>query len=220
MNDTTIDRTSATTKDAAEALKRAAKEAKERATRDASRAAPDVDDLEAAAKDTRAAAKDAKEAHAQVEDAAQAARLAAATPDSLDDIARIERRMDERRKAIRRHFDDAKQNVERTVARTTRSWPIVVGGVALAAVAVGIAVAQRRRPAARAGRTAESLWRKARAAPEAARRYVHEATKPTSREWSERVAAGAGVAMAVVRVLPQIRALAATLNRLRPERRR
>lgn len=137
----------------------------------------------------------------------------------LDDIARIERRMVARREAIRHHLAEARVGVERTVTRATRSWPIAVAGVALAAVAVGYAVAQRRRPAARAERTAESLWRRARQAPEAARRYVHEATKPPSREWGERVAAGAGVAMAVMRVLPQVRALAATFQRMRSDRR-
>ena len=138
---------------------------------------------------------------------------------ALDDIARIERRMEARRESIRDHLAEARVGVERTMTRATRSWPIAVAGVALAAVAVGYAVAQRRRPAARAERTAEALWRRARQAPEAARRYVHEATKPPSREWGERVAAGAGVAMAVMRVLPQVRALAATFQRMRSDRR-
>lgn len=221
MNDAALQQATATAKDAAGQLKDVAKDVRDRASREAAAgAATDVDALEDTAKETKAAAKDAKAAHLHVEDVAQAARLAQTAPDDLDDIGRIERRMNERRQSIRRHFDDARQNVERTVARTSRSWPIVVGGVALAAVAVGYAVAQRRRPASRAARAASTLWDRARGAPEAARRYVHQATKPPSREWTERIAAGAGVAMAVVRVLPQLRMLAATIQRMRPERRR
>jgi hypothetical protein len=213
MNDATLRQATATAKDAAEDLKTVAREVRERATTTAAAGGTRVaDELEGTAKDVKGAARDAQDAARHVEDVAQVARVAGKDPGDLDDIERIERRMNARRQSIRRHLDDAKENVERTVARTTRSWPIVVGGVALAAVAVGYAVAQRNKPSSRARRTAKSVWNRAREAPDAARRYVHEATKPPSRVWTERLAAGTGFAMAVARALPQIRALVAGMQ--------
>lgn len=124
----------------------------------------------------------------------------------LDDIARIERRMEARRASFKQHLGDARDSV----GRTARAWPVVAAGAVLAAVAIGYAVARRSSSPAR--RFAD----RAREAPEAARRYIHRATRPSSAVWSERAAKAAGVAVAVARVVPQLRALAAAF----PHRRR
>ena len=213
MNDATLKQATATARDAAEDLKDIAKDVRERAATSAAAGGARVaEDLKGTAKDMKGAAKDAGDAAGQVEDVARAARVASRDPDDLDDIERIEQRMNARRQSIRRHLDEARDNVGRTVSRTTRSWPIVVGGVALAAVAVGYAVAQRNKPSSRAQRAAKSMWHRAREAPEAARRYVHEATKPPGRVWTERAGAAAGFAVAMARALPQIRALVAGIQ--------
>ena len=129
-----------------------------------------------------------------------------------DDIARIERRMNDRRAAIREHFADARVGAERAARR---SRPVHVGGMLAGALAIGYAIATRP---SRTERSASGLWRKAREAPEAARAAVHEATRPPSKVWTERLAAGTGFALAVMRALPQLRALAAAMPR--SERRR
>jgi hypothetical protein len=216
MNDATLRQATANAKDAAENLKDVAQDAKARVTGADDKVA---DDVEATAKEARQAAKDAGDAAKHVDDAAKAARLAATPAAALDDIERIERRMNERRAAIRSHLNEARETMERTVQRTAKSWPIVATGAVVAALAVGYVVAQRARPSSRAERTARTLWDRARHAPEAARKYVHEATKPPSRVWTERVAAGTGVAMAVMRTLPQLRALIATIQQMQGSRR-
>ena len=127
----------------------------------------------------------------------------------LDDIGRIEQRMERRRQAIRSHLEEARAGVE----RTAKSWPGVGVGAVVAAVAVGYVVATRVRSSP--ARRAKTLWEKTREAPEAARAYVHRATRPSSQVWGERVAAGTGVAMAVMRALPQLRALAEAMPRRR-----
>ncbi|HEY8242824.1 MAG TPA: hypothetical protein VII68_05140 [Casimicrobiaceae bacterium] len=128
----------------------------------------------------------------------------------LDDIGRIERRMEVRRQAIREHFAEARVGIE----RTAKSWPVVAVGAMVAALAIGYVVAQRVRPSP--ARRARTAWDKVREAPDAARAYVHRATRPTSQVWGERLAAGTGVAMAVMRALPQLRALAEAMPRRRP----
>ena len=218
MNPTGLEQASAAAKDAAAGLKDAAKDVKQQATDAGAGRARDVaDDVERTAKDVKQAAKEAGKAAKHVDDVATAAKLAASDVGDLDDIEAIERRMNTRRASIRRHLTDAKGNMERTLQRTTRAWPIAAAGAVVAALAVGYVVAQRARTS-HTERTAKSLWRKARGAPEAARRYVHEATKPPSRVWTERLAAGTGFAMAVARALPQLRVLAATIQRARPQR--
>lgn len=221
MNDAALKQASAEAKDAAVNLKETARDAKERAPGGPTVATEDaVKDAEQAARDAKETAKEARKAADHVEDVAQATRLASKEVDELDDIERIEKRMNERRASIRTHIDEAKESMERTVRRTTRSWPIVATGAVVAALAVGYVVAQRMRPASRAERTAKTLWQRARHAPEAARKYVHEATKPPSRVWTERFAAGTGVAMAVMRTLPQLRALIATVQQMQGRRAR
>jgi hypothetical protein len=128
-------------------------------------------------------------------------------PKDDDDIARIERRMEARRVAIREHFTEARLGVE----RTAKSWPVVAVGAVVAAIAVGYVVAQRVRPSP--SRRARTAWDKVREAPDAARAYVHRATRPASQVWGERLAAGTGMAMAVLRALPQLRALAEAMPR-------
>jgi len=128
----------------------------------------------------------------------------------LDDIVRIEERMEKRREAIRHHLTEARVGVE----RTAKSWPVVAVGAVVAAVAIGYVVAQRVRPSP--ARRARTAWDKVREAPDAARAYVHRATRPTSQVWGERLAAGTGMAMAVMRALPQLRALAEAFPRRRP----
>ena len=127
-----------------------------------------------------------------------------------DDIGRIEERMEKRREAIRQHLSEARVGVE----RTAKSWPVVAVGAVVAAVAVGYVVAQRVRPSP--ARRARTAWDKVREAPDSARAYVHRATRPTSQAWGERIAAGTGIAMAVMRALPQLRALAEAIPRRRP----
>jgi hypothetical protein len=127
----------------------------------------------------------------------------------LDDIGRIEERMEKRREAIRQHLAEARVGVE----RTAKSWPVVAVGAVVAAVAVGYVVAQRMRPSP--ARRARTAWDKVREAPDAARAYVHRATRPASQAWGERIAAGTGMAMAVMRALPQLRALAEAIPRRR-----
>ena len=209
MNDAALKQASAAAKTAAENLKDVTQEVKERATDAAATAGKAaVDDIERAAKDVKQGAKDAGAAARQIDDVARAADLAATSPEDLDDIEKIERRMNARRESIRRHLHDARGSAE----RTARSWPIVATGAVIAAVAVGYVVAQRLRTSP-TERAARSVWSKVREAPDRARRYVHEATKPPSRVWTERLAAGTGFAMAVARALPQLRAIAAMIPR-------
>jgi hypothetical protein len=216
MNDAALKQASAEAKDAAVNLKETAKDVKDRAPGGPTVATKDaVKDAEQAAKDAKQTAKDAKQAADHVDDVAKATRLAAMDADDLDDIERIERRMNERRQSIRRHLHEARGGAE----RTAKSWPIVATGAVVAAVAIGYVVAQRMRTS-RTERTARNVWSKVREAPERARRYVHEATKPPSRVWTERLAAGTGFAMAVVRALPQLRALASTLQHVQRRRAR
>ena len=128
----------------------------------------------------------------------------------LDDIARIERRMEARRESIRHHFAEARVGVE----RTAKSWPVVAVGAMVAALAIGYVVATRVRPSP--ARRARTAWDKVREAPETARAYVHRKTRPSSQVWGERIAAGTGMAMAVLRAMPQLRSLAEALSRQRP----
>lgn len=123
-----------------------------------------------------------------------------------DDIARIERRMEARRESFRRHLTDARSGV----SRTANAWPVVAVGAVIAAVAIGYVVArQTTSPTKR-------FAQRAREAPEAARRYIHRATRPSSAVWAERATKAAGFAVAAARVLPQLRALVAAF----PDRRR
>ncbi|HET9339525.1 MAG TPA: hypothetical protein VFQ55_11030 [Casimicrobiaceae bacterium] len=117
--------------------------------------------------------------------------------DSDDDIARIERRMEARRESFRQHLAGARDSV----TRGTSAWPYVAVGTVIAVAALGYALARQRTPARR-------FIDRAREAPEAARRYIHRATRPSSAVWTERATKAAGVAVAVARVMPQLRALA------------
>ncbi|MFI4925876.1 MAG: hypothetical protein ACHQJ7_12135, partial [Vicinamibacteria bacterium] len=74
----------------------------------------------------------------------------------LDDIGRIERRMEVRRQASREHFAEARVGIE----RTAKSWPVVAVGAVVAAIAVGYVVAQRVRPSP--SRRARTAWDKVR----------------------------------------------------------
>jgi hypothetical protein len=117
--------------------------------------------------------------------------------DSDDDIARIERRMEARRESFRQHLAGARDSV----TRGTSAWPYVAVGTVIAVAALGYALARQRTPARR-------FIDRAREAPEAARRYIHRATRPSSAVWTERATKAAGIAVAVARVMPQLRALA------------
>jgi hypothetical protein len=117
--------------------------------------------------------------------------------DSDDDIARIERRMEARRESFRQHLAGARESV----TRGTSAWPYVAVGTVIAVAALGYALARQRTPARR-------FIDRAREAPEAARRYIHRATRPSSAVWAERATKAAGIAVAVARVMPQLRALA------------
>ena len=169
-----------------------------------------LDELKAQARKVEAEAKaKAEETAEKVEDKLEKVEDKLEKVD-LDDIASIEARMEKRRESIRQHFAEARVGVE----RTAKSWPVVAAGAVVAAVAVGFVVAQRMRPSP--ARRAKTAWEKVREAPDAARAYVHRATKPSSQAWGERIAAGTGVAMAVMRALPQLRALAEAIPRRGP----
>ena len=126
--------------------------------------------------------------------------------DRDDDIARIERRMEARRASFKQHLVEARGSV----GRSAKSWPIVALGGVAAALAIGYAIARHSTS------PTQRFAQRAREAPEAARRYIHRATRPTSAVWTERATKAAGVAVAFARLMPQLRALAAAL----PTRRR
>ncbi|MEO8487287.1 MAG: hypothetical protein ABI585_13230 [Betaproteobacteria bacterium] len=132
--------------------------------------------------------------------------------DELDDIARIERRMEARRASIKGHLADARSGVE----RTSRSWPIIAAGAVAAAIAIGYVVARQTTSPQR--RLVDRAVDRVRETPDAVRRTLHRATRPPSAAWTERAAAAAGFAMAVARAMPQFRALAASIQQRRRER--
>jgi len=166
-----------------------------------------LDALKAEAK--RAEAKVEAKVEAKAEDRKHDDAKKDADAKPADGIAQIERRMEARRESIRQHVAEARAGVE----RTAKSWPVMAAGAMAGALVLGYVVATRLRPSP--ARRVKTAWERAREAPQAARRYIHEATKPPSRVWTERLAAGTGMAMAVLRALPQLRALAEAIPRKR-----